>query len=116
MELACLSVHYKECTGTYNQWLDKMIDDCKVSMRGLAPDAKVFDELVFDVNTMYFENHGGYEFAKKFYEEAFHYAEKKIGADYIISAIMYADEVHRASSIIRVKKSITIIFTLCMYR
>jgi hypothetical protein len=72
-----------------------MIADGKVSMRGLKPDAKVFGELVFDVNTMYFENHGGYEFAKRFYEEAFHFAEKKIGSNYIISAIMHADEVHR---------------------
>jgi hypothetical protein len=95
MERVHLNVHYKECTGTYNQWLDKMLSDGTVSMRGLKPDTKVFGELVFDVNTMYFENHGGYEFAKWFYEEAFHFAEKKIGADYIISAIMHADEVHR---------------------
>jgi hypothetical protein len=44
---------------------------------------------------MYFENHGGYEFAKRFYEEAYHYAEKKIGSDYIVSAVMHADEIHR---------------------
>jgi chemotaxis protein histidine kinase CheA len=95
MERTHMNVHYKECTGTYNQWLDKNIEEGTVSMRGLKPDAKVFGELVFDVNTMYFENHGGYEFAKQFYEEAFRYAEKKIGSDYIISAMMHADEVHR---------------------
>ena len=95
LERVPMNVHYKKCTGTYNQWLEKMIADGNVSTRGLKPDAKVFGELVFDVNTMYFENHGGYEFAKRFFEEAFRFAEKKIGSEYIISAIMHADEIHR---------------------
>ena len=30
-----------------------------------------FNELVIDVNTRYFEEHGGYEYAKQFYEEAY---------------------------------------------
>ena len=28
-------------------------------------------ELIFDVNSAYFDNHGGYEFAKQFYEDAY---------------------------------------------
>ena len=39
--------------------------------RGLHQDAKIFDELVFDVNTDFFEQGGGYEFATRFYQEAY---------------------------------------------
>jgi len=67
--------------------------------RGLKADAKVFDELVFDVNTAYFEENGGYDFAKKFYEEAYRLAVDKIGGEgYILSAVMHADEKNTALS------------------
>ena len=45
-----------------------------------------------DINSDYFEKHGGYDFAKRFYEEAFHFAEEEYGKDNIISAVMHADE------------------------
>ena len=48
--------------------------------------------MIIDVNTEYFESQGGYEFAKKFYEQAFHFAEKEMGSKYILSAVMHADE------------------------
>ena len=34
-----------------------------ISTRGLKEDAVKYGELVFDVNSAYFYNHGGYEFA-----------------------------------------------------
>lgn len=43
-----------------------MMEDGTVSLSGLKKDAKVFDELAFDVNSAYFENHGGYDYAKEF--------------------------------------------------
>ena len=89
------NVWFKRCEGTYERALDKMIKDGAVSMRGLKPDAKIFGELVFDVNTYYFEMNGGYEYAKKFFEEAFRFAEKEIGTEYVLSAVMHADEIHR---------------------
>lgn len=42
------------------QTFDKLMADGKISTRGLKPGAKVIDEMVFDVNTAYFERHGGY--------------------------------------------------------
>jgi len=70
-----------------------MLEEGIVSARGLKPDAKLFDEFVFDINTEYFDAHGGYEYAKKFYEDAYHFAEKEVGgSQYIISAVMHADE------------------------
>jgi hypothetical protein len=65
----------------------------------LKPDAKVFAEMIFDVNTAYFENHGGYDYAKSFFEEAYRCAVKEIGGeDYILSAVLHADERNRALS------------------
>lgn len=45
------------------------------------------------MNTEYFELRGGYDYAKKFYEEAYRLAVKEIGNEkYILSAVMHADE------------------------
>ena len=86
------NVHYKTCNTTYNERLKELVDENKVSLRGLKDNAKVFDELILDINSDYFEKYGGYNFAKKFYEEAYHFAEKEYGKDNIISAVMHADE------------------------
>ena len=92
------NVHYKKCKNTYNEKLKEMIDDGEISLRGLKDNAKVFDEIIFDINTDYFEQNGGYEFAKVFYEKAFHFAEREMGTDNIISAVMHADELNTALS------------------
>lgn len=90
------NVHYKKCNGTYSERLKEMIDTGDVSLRGLKDNAKIFDEIIFDINSDYFEQNGGYEFAKDFYEKAFHFAEQEMGAKNIISAVMHADEVNTA--------------------
>ena len=90
------NVHYKRCETTYNEKLKQMLDSGQVSLRGLRANAKLFDELIFDINSDYFEKHGGYEFAKEFYEKAFHFAEEEMGTDNIISAVMHADELNTA--------------------
>ena len=90
------NVHYKRCETTYNEKLKEMLDSGQVSLRGLRANAKLFDELIFDINSEYFEKHGGYEFAKEFYERAFHFAEQEMGTDNIISAVMHADELNIA--------------------
>lgn len=86
------NVYYKRCEKTYNQRLKEMIESGYLSLRGLKDNAKVFDEIIFDINSDYFEQNGGYEFAKEFYEKAFNFAEKEMGANNIISAVMHADE------------------------
>ena len=92
-----LNVHFKDCGElTYNAYLDKLVADGTVSLRGLKKDAKVFDEMIFDVNTAYFEQHGGYEYAKRFYEEVFRFAEEEYGPGNVISAVMHADELNSA--------------------
>lgn len=49
--------------------------------------------MVFDVNTAYFEEHGGYDYAKEFFSEAYKMAVKEVGNEkYILSAVMHADE------------------------
>jgi hypothetical protein len=86
-------VHFKECAGTYEQEFDRMVKSGAVSLRGLKADAKVFDEFIFDVNTAYFEEHGGYDFAKEYFSEAYKLAVKEAGGEeYILSAVMHADE------------------------
>ena len=92
-----MNVHFKTCGDlTYNEQLNKLIAEKKVCMRGLKADAKIFDEVIFDVNTDYFETHGGYEYAKEFYEEAYRFAVALYGEQNIISAVMHADELNVA--------------------
>lgn len=90
------NVHYKKCDCTYNERLKEMIDNEEISLRGLKDNAKVFDEIIFDINSDYFEQNGGYEFAKEFYKKTFDFAEREMGAENIISAVMHADEINTA--------------------
>ena len=99
------NIHYKQNYSsdgepeTYQQTFNRMIDDGVIVRRGLKADAKVFDELIFDVNTNYFDENGGYEYAKKFYEEAYREAVNEVGGEqYILSAVMHADERNSALS------------------
>ena len=97
VERCNMNVHFKSCGElTYNEQLNKLLTEKKVCMRGLKADAKVFDEVIFDVNTDYFETHGGYEYAKEFYEEAYRFAVNLYGEQNIISAVMHTDELHVA--------------------
>ena len=74
------NVHFKKpFAPTYMEQLKQMETDGLVSLRGLRKDATIFNEIVIDVNTMYFERNGGYEYAKQFYEEAFQSLAPKIG-------------------------------------
>jgi hypothetical protein len=95
LQRAPMNVSFRDCGKlTYNEMLQKLVDEGKVSMRGLKEGAKVYDELIFDINSEYFEEHGGYDFAKAFYEEAYYFAEKLYGKDNILSAVMHADEIN----------------------
>ncbi len=96
---AALNVHFKPSMGGYESAFDKMLADGTISTRGLGKDPYIVDELVFDVNSAYFENHGGYEYAKAFFEEAYRCAVEEIGGEqYVLSAVMHADERNRALS------------------
>ena len=94
-----MNVHFKDCGDlTYNQKLQQMVDNKQVSLRGLRSDAKLFDEMIVDVNTQYFEDHGGYDYAVRFYEEAYRFAVREYGEANILSAVMHADELNKALS------------------
>ena len=98
-EMTPFNVHYKKPNDTYENIFNKMVEDKIISTRGLKADAKKYGELIFDVNSAYFFNHGGYEFAKKFYEDAYKSTIEIVGGEeYIISAVMHADERNKAMS------------------
>ena len=88
------NIHFKSCDMTYTEKLNEMIKEGKASLWNIKKDSPIFNELIFDVNTQYFYQNGGYEFAKKFYEAAFYFAEELYGSEYILSAVMHADEVN----------------------
>lgn len=50
------NVHFKDTGGlTYNEYFQRLIDEGKISTRGQKAGATVFNELVIDVNTRYFQ-------------------------------------------------------------
>lgn len=98
-EQTCYNVHFKQPEGSYEAQFKQMQQAGMISTRGLKPDAVHYCELLFDVNSAYFYNHGGYEFAKQFYAHAYQAAIHIVGGEqYILSAVMHADERNRAMS------------------
>ena len=94
-----LNVHFKAPSASYTEMFEQLERDKVISTRGLKEDAVKYGELVFDVNSAYFYNHGGYEFAKQFYSDAYKAAVEIVGGEqYILSAVMHADERNRAMS------------------
>lgn len=98
-ERSHLNVHFKAPTDDYLKMFQQMEADGVISTRGIKEDAYRYGELIFDVNSAYFFNHGGYDFAKQFYADAYKAAIKIVGGEqYILSAVMHADERNRAMS------------------
>ena len=98
---ANMNVHFKKCEGTYLQAFDKMVADGSISTRGHKKDGSsdILNELIFDVNTEYFESGGGYEYAKSFFESAYQMAVNEAGGEqYVLSAVLHADERNKALS------------------
>ena len=94
-----MNVHFKTPSASYTEIFAQLEREKVISTRGLKPDAVKFGELVFDVNSAYFYNRGGYEFAKKFYADAYRAAVEIVGGEqFILSAVMHADERNRAMS------------------
>ena len=92
-----LNVHFCDPGGkSYMEILREMEADGAISLRGLRQDATLFDEIIIDVNTMYFERNGGYDYAREFYAEAVRFLEDKFGSENVISAVMHADEINLA--------------------
>ena len=60
---AAWNVHFKKPTACYTDLFAQLEATGTISTRGLKPDATHYCELIFDVNSAYFDNHGGYEFA-----------------------------------------------------
>lgn len=95
-EYSHFNVHFKKCDDTYADTFDKLCDSGVISIRGLKKEEKVFEEMVFNVNTAYFDKHGGNKYAKGFFSEAYRMAVNEAGGkQYIISAVMHADERNR---------------------
>ena len=80
-ERTVYNVHYKTPTGSYSEMFTQMEASKMISTRGLKEDADHYGELIFDVNSAYFHNHSGYEFAKKFYEDAYRAAIEIVGGE-----------------------------------
>jgi len=104
-ERSHLNVHFRQCfredgtPETYQETFNRLLAEKKIVMHGTKPDAKLFCEMVFDINTTYFDERGGYEYAKSFFEEAYRCAVKEAGSeDFIISAVLHADERNKALS------------------
>ena len=107
------NIYYKICDGTYLGTFDKMVQDGEISTRGLKlnsegtkPESAIVAEMVFDVNTEYFDSHyeshgyaSAYDFAKHFYYDAYKMAVEEVGDEkYILAAVMHADERNKGVS------------------
>ena len=55
-----LNVHFKAPSASYTEMFEQLERHKVISTRGLKPDAVKYGELIFDVNSAYFYNHGGF--------------------------------------------------------
>ena len=98
-ERTVLNIHFKKPSGGYAEMFAQMEVDKVISTRGLKADACLYGELIFDVNSAYFDSHGGYDFARQFYTDVYRSAIEIVGGEqFILSAVMHADERNRAMS------------------
>jgi cell division protein FtsB len=104
-ERAGYNIHFRQILSpdgtveSYQETIDRLLAEGKVVKHNFKPKSAIVDELVFDVNTDYFERNGGYKFAKKFYEEVYRLAVKEVGSEeYILSAVLHADERNKVLS------------------
>jgi predicted nucleic acid-binding Zn-ribbon protein len=102
---AHLNVHFHQnfkpngTVETYQETIDRLLADRTIVKYNFKPNSPIIDELVFDVNSEYFDECGGYEYAKRFYEEAYRLAVKEVGGEqYILSAVLHADEWNQGAS------------------
>jgi len=89
------NVHFKRYSGTYLEAFDKLVIDGVISTKGHKQDGSntIINELIFDVNSEYFEEQGGYDYAKSFFEASYRMAVKEAGGEqFILSAVLHADE------------------------
>lgn len=100
-----LNVHFRQnfrddgTVETYEETYNRLLSEGTISEKWQKPDSKSFDEMVFDVNTDYFERMGGYDYAQRFFAEAYRCAVAEAGGEqYIISAVLHADERNAALS------------------
>jgi hypothetical protein len=106
LERSALNVHFMRhlrldgTPETYEETFNRLLEEGTIVKRGLRQNATLLDELVLDINTVYFDERGGYEFAKRYFAEAYRYAVDKVVGDerYVISAVMHADERNKAVS------------------
>lgn len=89
------NVVFKSCKSSYCEELDRMISSGELRISYLKKNATVFDEIVLRVNAEYIELNGGYDFAVEFYRRSFEYIKKKMGEEYILEAIMHADQYNK---------------------
>jgi hypothetical protein len=96
-----LNFHFKQCLDdngnaiSYAQAYKNMIDKGTIVERGLRDDATRLTNLIFDVNSDYFHQNGGHEFAKKYFTDAYNLACEMAGGErYIVSAVIHADEIN----------------------
>jgi hypothetical protein len=95
-----LNLQFKKPEGSYFETLRSMEAKGLLTLAGLRRDSYMLDEFVLDVNSLYFEERGGYPYAARFYEDAYAFAAREAGGEkWIVSAVMHADELHRNLSL-----------------
>jgi chaperonin cofactor prefoldin len=100
-----LNVHFRQLFAedgtpeTYEQSWQRMKAEGVFSDKWHKPTSRAYDELIMDINSDYFDRNGGYEYAKQFFEEAYRFACQEAGGkQYVISAVLHADERNKALS------------------
>ena len=98
-ERQCMNVHFKTPAGSYTAMFDQMVADGIISTRGLKADAEKFGELILMSIPLISTTTAVMISQNNFTMTPTRSAIKIVGGEqYILSAVMHADERNRAMS------------------
>lgn len=94
LSLSKNNIYYKRPTGSYQEMVEELIRQGRVSTKGLKEDADLISEVIISVNADFWEDKTE-EYIKKFFKAVYDYFYKKFNG-LILSAVVHQDEVFEA--------------------
>lgn len=90
-DLTQFNVHFVEPTGTYTAMYNSLLEQGKISEKGLKADATKIETALIDIKSTFFNNN--YELAKEIYGKATKQFIELMGKENVLSAVMHSDEI-----------------------
>lgn len=86
--------YFKKPKGNYEDIFKEMVEEGKITTKGLKEDADHFSEMIIGINREYWKDKDP-EYIKAFFEAVYKHIETKFGEEMILSAVLHMDEIDK---------------------